>query len=45
MTGNAYMPFYVGDYLGDTSHLSTIEHGAYMLLLMHYWCHGRAAGR
>ena len=40
MTGNAYMPLYVGDYLGDTSHLSTIEHGAYMLLLMHYWRHG-----
>lgn len=36
-----YMRFFVGDYLGDTRHLSTLEHGAYLLLIMAYWQRGK----
>lgn len=35
-----YMRLYVNDYLGDTTHLSDAESGAYLHLLFYYWQHG-----
>jgi uncharacterized protein YdaU (DUF1376 family) len=36
-TKRMYQPFYWGDYLRDTQHLSLTEHGIYLLLISEYW--------
>lgn len=35
-----YLPFYFNDYLGDTTHLTMAEHGAYLLMIVAYWKNG-----
>lgn len=36
-----YIQFYPADYLADTAHLTTEEHGAYFLLILNYWQTGK----
>jgi uncharacterized protein YdaU (DUF1376 family) len=44
MSGRAdkWMPIYWGDYLRDTMHLRADGHGAYLMLIAHYWTTGEA---
>lgn len=35
---DTWMPMYWGDYAKDTAELSALEHGAYLMLIAHYWC-------
>ena len=35
-----WMPFYTGDYMKDTIHLTNAEHGAYCRSIFYYWNKG-----
>jgi len=38
---DTWMPIFWGDYTRDTAHLSAAEHGAYLMLIGHYWTSGK----
>jgi len=40
----AWMPLYCGDLIADTQDLSTLQFGAYLKLIIHYWVHGGLTG-
>ena len=42
MAALPYIQLYTADYLADTAHLSTLEHGAYLLLIFNYWQRGES---
>jgi uncharacterized protein YdaU (DUF1376 family) len=42
MAALPYIQLYVADYLADTAHLSTLENGAYLLLIFNYWQRGES---
>ena len=36
-----WFPFWIGRYIADTRNIRTIEHGAYLLLILEYYQHGK----